>query len=80
MRKLIINVLAFIGICVIAGLLYWIGFFAGAAVQVEDFHEKCKRVSIITFKDDSTPYLCTPPPQQTKGPSLQFGSVQKEKK
>ena len=80
MKKLLINVFAFIGLAFIAGLLYWIGFFRGAIVQTQTFHEQCKRVSIITFDGDSRPYLCTPPPQEKKGPAMQFGSVQKEKK
>ncbi len=74
MNRIVVNVLAWIGVGVIAGLLYWVGHFNGYSAGEEVghfhgystaetvFHEWCQEVSIVTFKGDPISYLCAPTP------------------
>lgn len=78
MKKIIVNVLAFIGACIIAGVLYWTGFYHGLHQQVDYFHGKCKQTSLLVFEGDEVTYLCTPPPKKQQGPSLKYGSYKGE--
>lgn len=64
MKRVTVNLLAWIGIGFIAGAVYWIGYFNGGKAHAKHMHTACQKVFLLTFKDDNTPYLCTPPPQQ----------------
>ena len=60
------NVLALISIGIMAGLLYWIGFFHGYREGVDTIQDSCKKNSVLTFNRDNSKYLCVEVPTKFK--------------